>query len=62
MIIMRISHKIKLVELGLDIRSLDQITHYPIIIGNVNGVAKTFDSDLEGAYLVSEIRTAYPNT
>jgi hypothetical protein len=62
MIIMRISHKIKMVELGLDIRSLDQIAHYPIIICDVNGVAKAFDSDLEGAYPVSEIRTVYPNT
>jgi hypothetical protein len=37
---MSISHEIKIVELGLDIRSLDQIAHYPIIIFDVNEAAK----------------------
>ncbi|MGB4226510.1 MAG: hypothetical protein WBJ68_07600 [Candidatus Dechloromonas phosphoritropha] len=56
-----ITHKFRIVELGPDIRSIDQVSTYPIIICDVSGVAKAFGSPLEGAHLVSEIRKAYPD-
>jgi hypothetical protein len=56
-----LSHKFRITELGPDIRSLDQIGSYPMIICDVNGVAKAFGSELEGAHLVAEIRKAYPD-
>lgn len=56
-----LSHRFRVVELGPDIRSLDQIANYPIIVCDVNGVAKAFGSQLEGAHLVSEIRKSYPD-
>lgn len=55
------THKFRILELGPDIRSIDQISTYPIIICDVGGVAKAFGSPLEGAHLVSEIRKAYPD-
>ena len=56
-----LSHKFRITELGPDIRQLDQISTYPIIVCDVNGVGKAFGSSLEGAHLVSEIRKAYPD-
>lgn len=54
-------HKFRIAELGPDIRSLDQISTYPIIICDVAGVGRAFGSALEGAYLVKELRRAYPD-
>lgn len=54
-------HKFRVVELGPDIRSLDQIATYSIIVCDVDGVGKAFGSSLEGAHLVAEIRKAYPD-
>src|SRR3989339_1797511 len=54
-------HKFRIVELGPDIRSLDQISTFSIIISDVGGVGKAFGSALEGAHLVAEIRKAYPD-
>lgn len=56
-----LSHKFRIVELGADIRSLDQVSTYSIIICDVNGVGKAFGSNLEGAHLVAEIRKMYPD-
>lgn len=56
-----IHHKFRVIELGPDIRSLDQVSTYPIIICDVAGVGRAFGSKLEGAHLVSEIRKAYPD-
>jgi hypothetical protein len=55
------NHKFRITELGPDIRSLDQIANYPIIICDVGGVGLAFGSRLEGAHLVAEIRKAYPD-
>lgn len=55
------SHQFKIDELGPDIRSLDQISSYPIIVCDVAGVGRAFGSDQEGAYIVSEIRKEYPD-
>ncbi|MCE4373669.1 hypothetical protein [Xanthomonas hortorum] len=54
------NHKFSIVELG-DIRSVDQIAEYPIIICDIRGVGKALDSDLEGAHLIAEMRKDYPD-
>lgn len=56
-----INHKFRIIELGPDIRSIDQVSSYAIIICDVGGVGKAFGSALEGAHLVKEIRKAYPD-
>lgn len=56
-----LNHNFRLRELGPDIRSIDQVASYPIIICDVRGVAKALGSPLEGAHLISEIRKSYPD-
>lgn len=56
-----LNHKFRVTELGPDIRSLDQVSTYPIIVCDVAGVGRAFGSSLEGAHLVNEIRKAYPD-
>jgi hypothetical protein len=56
-----VHHKFRITELGPDIRSLDQVSTYPIIVCDVAGVGRAFGSSLEGAHLVNEIRKAYPD-
>lgn len=56
-----VSHKFRVTELGPDIRSLDQVSTYPIIVCDVTGVGRAFGSDEGGAHLVKEIRKAYPD-
>lgn len=55
------NHNFRITELGPDIRSLDQISSYPIIVCDVGGVGRAFGSNLEGAHIVQEIRKAYPD-
>ena len=54
-------HNFQLVELGPDIRSIDQISSYSIIISDVSGVGRAFGSIYDGAHVVHEIRKAYPD-
>ncbi len=56
-----VNHKFRITELGPDIRSVDQVSAYPIIVCDVAGVGRAFGSSLEGAHLVTEIRKAYPD-
>ncbi len=56
-----LKHKFRIVELGPDIRSVDQVSTYPIVVCDVGGVGKAFGSMLEGAHLVTEIHKAYPD-
>ncbi|MGE4340773.1 MAG: hypothetical protein AB7E55_33205 [Pigmentiphaga sp.] len=56
-----LNHKFQITELGPDIRSLDQISAFPIVICDVGGVGRAFGSSLEGAHLVQEIRKTYPD-
>lgn len=56
-----LAHKFRISELGPDIRSVDQVSTFPIIICDVAGVGKAFGSPLEGAHLVTEIRKTYPD-
>lgn len=56
-----LNHKFRVIELGPDIRSLDQISNYPVIVCDVAGVGRAFGSNLEGAHVVTEIRKAFPD-
>jgi hypothetical protein len=56
-----VHHKFRITELGPDIRSLDQVSSYPIIVCDVVGVARAFGSGSGGAHLINEIRKAYPD-
>lgn len=54
-------HKFRINELGPDIRSIDQVANFPIIVCDVKGVGRSFGSRLEGAHVVNEIRKFYPD-
>lgn len=53
-------HGFNILEVG-DIRSIDQVAAYPIVVCDIRGVGVHFDSSLEGAHLISEIRKSYPD-
>ena len=54
------AHNFQLAELG-DIRRIDQISEYPIVVCDIRGVGAAFDSPLEGAHVLAEIRKLYPD-
>lgn len=54
------NHKFNIIELG-DIRSVDQVAEYPIVVCDIRGVGRSLSSDLEGAHLIAEIRKSYPD-
>lgn len=54
------AHKFNIVELG-DIRSVDQVAEYPIVVCDIRGVGRALHSELEGAHLIAEIRKSYPD-
>ncbi|MEZ5461634.1 hypothetical protein [Dokdonella sp.] len=54
------AHKFSIVELG-DIRAVDQVAEYPIVVCDIRGVGGALHSELEGAHLVAEIRKSYPD-
>lgn len=56
-----LANQFRINELGPDIRSLDQVASYPIIICDVGGVGRAFGSSLEGAHVVAELRKTYPD-
>lgn len=55
------AHGFNLTELGGDIKSVEQVEAYPIVICDIKGVGKAFGSDKEGAHVLSEIRKSYPD-
>lgn len=55
------THGFNIVEVGGDIRSVDQIMAFPIIICDIKGVGKSFGSTYEGAHVLAEIRKTYPD-
>ena len=55
------SHGFQLTELGGDIRSVEQVNAYPIVICDIKGVGKSFGSPHEGAHVLAEIRKSYPD-
>lgn len=49
----------KIDEIG-DIKKLEEISKYPIILCDLMGVGLNFDDELQGASLIREIRLNYP--
>lgn len=55
------THGFHVTELGGDIKSVDQVAQYPIVVCDIRGVGKSFGSRFEGAHVISEIRKSYPD-
>ena len=55
------AHGFRIVELGGDIKSVEQVASYPIVVCDIKGVGRAFGSKYEGAHVLSEIRKAYPD-
>lgn len=55
------THGFRLIEIGPNPASIDQIQAYSIIICDIKGVGRNFGSNLEGAHVLSEIRKAFPD-
>jgi len=55
------THGFRLTELGGDIKSVEQVAAYPIVICDIRGVGRAFGSPYEGAHVISEIRKSYPD-
>lgn len=43
-----------------DIKSLNEVAKYPLILCDIMGVGRHFDSKLQGASLISEIKKGFP--
>lgn len=43
-----------------DIQDLNMLASYDLIISDIKGVGKHFDSEFEGAFLLSELKKMYP--
>lgn len=54
------SHGFRIAEIG-DIRRIEQVAEYAIVVCDIRGVGQAFASVLEGAHLLSEIRKKYPD-
>nr|WP_157490436.1 hypothetical protein [Lysobacter enzymogenes] len=54
------SHGFHIAETG-DIRQVDQIASYAVVVCDIRGVGQAFGGVLEGAHLLSEIRKKYPD-
>lgn len=54
------NHNLNIIELG-DVKTVDQVATYPIVVCDIRGVGASLSSDLEGAHLMAEIRKAYPD-
>lgn len=48
------------IEMYNDISNLEMLSAYNIIIGDIKGVGKEFDSEFEGAFLLNQLRKKYP--
>lgn len=54
------AHGFRLAETG-DIRRVEQIASYAVVVCDIRGVGQAFGGVLEGAHLLSEIRKKYPD-
>ncbi len=43
-----------------DIQSIESVKEYEVILCDINGVGKIFDSKFEGAHVISELYKKYP--
>ena len=55
------AHGFNITELGGDIKSVDPVIAYPIVVCDIKGVGKAFGSQYEGAHDLSEIRKTFPD-
>lgn len=59
-------YKEQLMNLGFnitkydDVLDLNMLSSYDLIISDIKGVGKKFDSEFEGAFLLSQLKTKYP--
>ncbi len=44
-----------------DIQDIKAVSEYDIIISDIKGIGKTFNSNFEGAHIISEIKKIYPS-
>jgi hypothetical protein len=54
-------HDFQLRELGGDIRSVDQVATFPVVVCDIKGVGVKFGSKFEGAHVLAEIRKSFPD-
>jgi hypothetical protein len=43
-----------------DVSNLDMLSSYNVIIGDIKGVGKSFNSEFEGAFVLKELKRRYP--
>ncbi len=55
------AHGFHISELGGDIRRVDQVSAYPIVVCDIRGVGAAFGSKFDGAHVLGEIRKTYPD-
>lgn len=55
------AHGFNLSEIGGDIRRVEQVSAYPIVVCDIKGVGRAFGSKFDGAHVLGEIRKAYPD-
>lgn len=55
------SHGFSITELGGDVKSVDQVMAYPVVVCDIKGVGRAFGSSYEGAHVLSEIRKTFPD-
>ena len=48
------------IETFKDVQSIDQLADYPIVLCDLQGVGMQLAADLQGAYLIEEIKANYP--
>ncbi|WGI20793.1 response regulator [Amylibacter sp. IMCC11727] len=53
------NHGYNVQELG-DISSIEQCANFDIIVCDIRGVGAAFESNLEGAYIIKEVRSRFP--
>ena len=44
-----------------DVSSIRDLSEYPIVLCDIDGVGQNFGSDYEGAYIIKELKRRYPN-
>lgn len=54
------SHNFQIAEFD-DVKRIEQIAEYAIVVCDIRGVGAAFDSAMEGAHVLAEIRKRYPD-
>jgi hypothetical protein len=51
----------QIVEVGADVRTIEQFENYGLIVCDIRGVGKALGSRFEGAHVIKELRKRYPD-